>query len=297
MAITNTNMTVKPIAMLLRQINLENNISLTEENVQIRGPEVIDPAETVEINVDGTPYTLHRNTKIGIDILTDEIKDDYVDIKYQRISLTRLFSAIEPSLFAGDVLTDGALTPADVWTALLAKYEILGDDTAFVLEMAPDRSTLKLTAKPENYAYLDFVTFKLDPTLVMRVPTTLLDGFEIPQVTPLQSLNADIELTPKTVAGKVNAAAYMPLVFTGAEAEVIKNAYNTKDMAALAELLTKRSGDQWEITPAKDFTLNAAVMSFEKNATGVYFTIQLADDQNAKIFGMLRLQTTLADVA
>lgn len=181
MAITNTDMKVKPLAMLLRQINLDNNVALTEEQVQLRALTVLDPVEPQVIQVQGESYTINRNTSVELDILTDEVQDDFVKLKYQRISLAHLFSRITPSLFELDVLKEGELSPVDVWNALLAKYEILGNDTDFVLTANADKTQLTLVAKPENFAYTEQVVFIVDPSLSTRIPTKLLDGFEIPK--------------------------------------------------------------------------------------------------------------------
>ncbi len=166
--------------MLLRQINLDNNVALTEEQVQLRALTVLDPVESQVIQVQGESYTINRNTSVELDILTDEVQDDFVKLKYQRISLAHLFSKFTPSLFELDVIKEGELSPIDVWNALLAKYEILGNDTDFVLTANADKTQLTLVAKPENFAYTEQVVFIVDPSLATRIPTKLLDGFEIP---------------------------------------------------------------------------------------------------------------------
>ncbi len=184
MATPQTNMTVKPLAMLLRQINLDNNVALTEEQVQLRSLTVLNPPVAGTATIGDQTYPISRNTSVELDILTDEVQDDFVTLRYQRIALDHLFSRITPSLFELDVLKEGELSPADVWNALLAKYEILGNDTDFTLTANADKTQLTLAANDANFAYIGTVVFIVDPSLVRRIPNKLLDGFEIPQPEP-----------------------------------------------------------------------------------------------------------------
>lgn len=176
------NMKVTPVAMLLSTINTQNNISLTEADVKIKAPQVIADAVEEDAVLDGQPVKVTRNTSVEVDVLSDEVKDDFVTFKYQRISLTNLFSQVEPMIREVDVKKDGAVTVADVIAEILRKYSVLTSDLDF--EYTITQNLITLIAKDTNLAFIDRVSFTVEQSLFTRINLVDLDGFEIPRELP-----------------------------------------------------------------------------------------------------------------
>lgn len=179
-----TNFTKTPLEMLLGLLNNDNNFSLTPDDVAVRNVAVITHAPS------GKPY----NTSIEIDLLTNEVTDDFATFYYNRVDLVTLFSLIDPKIRQVDVPTDpvtGLPTDYAVFTAeLLRKFGVAFNpvDFDFTTKYATtgieaDKAILVITANDENVSYIGSVEVdvlaSLD-SLATRVATTQLDGFYAP---------------------------------------------------------------------------------------------------------------------
>jgi len=82
-----TDMTKRPVEMLLGLINADNGLGIVESEVEILAP-VVQAADA-----DG------RNTTVDIDlsVLPSEVEDDFVTFSYERIELATLFGECNPS--------------------------------------------------------------------------------------------------------------------------------------------------------------------------------------------------------
>lgn len=172
------DMTQKPTAMLLAMINQQNNTGFAESDLNIRAPQVIAGAVEEDVTVGDTTVKITRNTSVDIDVLTDEVQDDFVTFKYQRISLTTLFSLCNPVIREVDIKTDGNVSLATVISEILRKYKLaaLEEDFTYVLT----QNQIVLTAKPTNLSYIDNTTIAIEQSLLSRVLNVDLNGFEIP---------------------------------------------------------------------------------------------------------------------
>lgn len=175
-----TNFTKTPLEMLLGLINNDNNFSLVPADVAVRNITEITQAPS------GSP----ANTSIEIDMLTNEVQDDFVTFYYNRIDLAYLFSLIDPSVRQVDVPVDANGLPVDntvFITELLRKYGIAFNTNDFdVYSMyartgqEADKSILVLDANVSNVAYIGSVEIDVLASLAARVATTQLDGFYAP---------------------------------------------------------------------------------------------------------------------
>lgn len=282
------DMTLSPIAMLRALVIQENNLPVPPENITFTAPSPVDGATEEVVDIGGTNYTITRNTATNAKVTGyADFIDSSVPIKYQRITLAKLFSEVRPSLFELDILTDAdVLSPQQVWDSILAKYKMLCEDSTFSIVMNAEKTQLTLTALDTNLAYIGTVNIFIDPALRTRISNKLLDGFTWDDgLVDITKLNTNISLTPRTAAGKVNAGAYMPLVFKGAEAKIIAD--TTTDMTELAKLLTKRSGDEWSPDKLAFYSLQNAKITKD----GTTYNVKLDDSRNTKIFGTLVLKT------
>jgi hypothetical protein len=77
-----TNFTKTPLEMLLGLLNNDNNFSLVPDDVAVRNITEITKA----------PSGKYYNTSIEIDLLTNEVTDDFATFYYNRVDLAHLFS-------------------------------------------------------------------------------------------------------------------------------------------------------------------------------------------------------------
>ena len=169
-----TDFTKTPMLMLIGLINNDNNFGLTEADVVFRNP-------TVEFTPEGKTY----NTSVEVDLLTDEVVDDYVKFFYKRVDLVELFSQIDPKVREVDVPLDPVTrmpVDNDVFVAeLLRKFGVAFNPAEFSWEVnAP--GILVLSATADNLAYTGSVDIDIEASLASRVNTTQLDGFYNPNV-------------------------------------------------------------------------------------------------------------------
>ena len=172
-----TNFTKTPLEMLLGLLNNDNNFSLVPADVAVRNLEVITQA----------PSGNDANTSIEIDLLTNEVQDDYAKFYYNRIDLTYLFSLIEPSVRQVDVPVDEYGMPVDnnvFITELLRKYGVAFNTNDFAVYskyansgLEADKGILLLVADASNVAYFGAVEIDVVASLAARLATTQLDGF------------------------------------------------------------------------------------------------------------------------
>ena len=175
-----TNFTKTPLEMLLGLLNNDNNFSLVPDDVAVRNITEITKGSS------GNYY----NTSIEIDLLTNEVTDDFATFYYNRIDLTYLFSLIDPSVRQVDVPVDanGLPTDYDVFTAeLLRKFGVAFNpvDFDFTTKYATtgieaDKAILVITANDKNVSYIGSVEVDVLASLATRVATTQLDGFYAP---------------------------------------------------------------------------------------------------------------------
>ena len=175
-----TNFTKTPLEMLLGLINNDNNFSMVPADVTVRNLEVITQAPS------GDP----ANTSIEIDLLTNEVTDDFATFYYNRIDLAHLFSLIDPSVRQVDVPVDANGLPVDntvFITELLRKYGIAFNTNDFDVYskyaqtgLEADKGILMLVANASNVAYIGAVEIDVVASLATRVATTQLDGFYSP---------------------------------------------------------------------------------------------------------------------
>lgn len=175
-----TNFTKTPLEMLLGLLNNDNNFSLVPDDVAVRNITEITQA----------PSGNYYNTSIEIDLLTNEVTDDFATFYYNRIDLTYLFSLIDPSVRQVDVPVDANGLPLDntvFITELLRKYGIAFNTNDFAVYskyaqsgQEADKGILLLVAEISNVAYFGAVEIDVVASLAARVATTQLDGFYAP---------------------------------------------------------------------------------------------------------------------
>ena len=175
-----TNFTKTPLEMLLGLLNNDNNFSLTPDDVAVRNVATITHAPS------GRLY----NTSIEIDLLTNEVTDDFATFYYSRVDLAHLFSLIDPSVRQADVPVDANGLPLDntvFITELLRKYGIAFNTNDFDVYskyaqtgLEADKGILMLVANASNVAYIGAVEIDVVASLATRVATTQLDGFYAP---------------------------------------------------------------------------------------------------------------------
>ena len=171
-----TDFTKTPKLMLIGLINNDNNFGLVEADVAFRNLQT-------EVTPDGKTY----NTSVEVDLLTDEVVDDFVKFFYKRVDLVELFSLIDPRFREVDVpLDDVTGLPSDnevFVIELLRKFGVAFNADDFTWVLKPDfPGTLVLTATADNLAYTGEVDIDIEASLASRVDNTQLDGFYNPNV-------------------------------------------------------------------------------------------------------------------
>lgn len=158
-----------PRQMLSSLINSTNGTSLNPADFQLRNLQVVT----------GQAW----DTSVELDITSDDVSDNYVELTYTRIDLPTLFSVIQPSIRQVDVPMDNGM-PVDIaafWAELQRKYQVNFGDTAHVENMfeatkgAP--GIIVVTAAANNVAYTGAVDVSVGSSLAARVSNVILDGF------------------------------------------------------------------------------------------------------------------------
>ena len=167
-----TDMTKRPVEMLLGLINADNNLGLVESDVEILAP------QTQAADADG------RNTNVQIDLeeLPSEVEDDFVTFQYERINLATLFGDIAPEFREVDVPLNENGVPADsavFWPEVLRKFGVAMNDADFEYALK-SAGVVTISAKATNLAYIGSFDIAVQSSLVTRVATTVLNGFEAP---------------------------------------------------------------------------------------------------------------------
>lgn len=168
-----TDMTKRPVEMLLGLINNDNNFGLVEADVEILAPTTI-----------ASPDEYGRDTSVQIDleVLPSEVEDDFVTFTYIRIDLANLFSQFAPSVREVDVPLNLNGVPADAavfYAEILRKFGVAMNTEDFEYELK-SAGVITVKAKPTNLAYQGAFDINIGASLKTRVATTILDGFEIP---------------------------------------------------------------------------------------------------------------------
>lgn len=164
-----------PLENLLGLINSANNLGLRPADVALRNLKA-------EVAPEGKTY----NTSVEIDLLTNEVQDDYAKFTYKRVDLGTLFSKIVAGFRQVDVPLNESGVPADatvLFAELLRKYgtAFTADDFTYDLK-SPGVITLK--AKDSNLMYIGQVDLVITASLAARVKYTILDGFVVPVTEP-----------------------------------------------------------------------------------------------------------------
>lgn len=168
-----TDMTKRPVIMLLSLINADNNFGLVEDDVEILAPQVLGQADS-----DG------RDTSVQIDleVLPSEVEDDFVTFTYERVNLTALFGEISPEFREVDVPLNENGVPADAavfYAECLRKFGVAMNTADFDYALK-STGLVTITAKASNLAYTGQFDIAVQSSLVTRVATTELAGFEEP---------------------------------------------------------------------------------------------------------------------
>lgn len=173
-----TDMTKKPIEMVLGLLNNDNNLGLVEADVELKGLTVVE-----------TPEGKIFNTSIDIDLLTmpSEVVGDFVTFFYKRVDLTELFGDISANFREVDVPLNENGLPVDnavFYAEALRKFGVAMTDEDFEITKKAN-GVLTVTAKATNIAYLNSFDIAVIDSLASRVAITQLVGFEAPTPAPV----------------------------------------------------------------------------------------------------------------
>lgn len=167
-----TDMTKRPVEMLLGLINADNNLGLVEADVEILAPQV------QAADVDG------RNTNVQIDLetLPSEVQDDFVTFEYERIDLAALFSQIVPEFREVDVPLNENGVPTDsavFWAEIQRKFGVAMNDVDFGYSLK-SAGIVTISATVGNLAYTGQYDIVVQNSLETRVDNRQLNGFNAP---------------------------------------------------------------------------------------------------------------------
>jgi len=167
-----TDMTKRPIEMLLGLINNDNGFGFVESDVEILAPQTQDADEA------------GRNTSVMVDLeeLPSEAEDDFVTFTYERIDLQTLFGQASPSFRQVDVPLNGSGVPEDsdvFYTELLRKFGVAFNEADFSY-VPKSAGVITIAAAATNLAYIGEFDITVGSSLATRVPNVILAGFEIP---------------------------------------------------------------------------------------------------------------------
>lgn len=173
-----TDMTKRPVEMLLGLLNDANNLSLGEADVEILPPVTVVP-ELGDI----------QDTTVQIDLLTlpSEVDGDYVEFSYKRIDLSELFSLFSPEFREVDVPLNVNGLPEDnavFFAEILRKFGVAMTSDDFDVAVART-GVLLVSAKATNLAYTESFEISVNNSLASRITVDLLNGFEKPPVEPV----------------------------------------------------------------------------------------------------------------
>jgi len=185
--------TKTPLQMLLSQINADNNFSLTEADVALRNLTALETTVPKEVVLDSGPVTIQLDTTVEIDLLTDEVVDDFVTFTYRRVNLADYFSLVTPEVRVVDVELDEAGAPVDqdaLFAEILRKYKIAATAADFDISV-PEGGKLRMAAKASNLGYTGQFDITVQDSLAGRLLVKLLDGFYKPEVAPAAPENVE----------------------------------------------------------------------------------------------------------
>lgn len=167
-----TDMTKRPVEMLLGLINADNNLGLVESDVEILAP------QTQAADAEGR----NTNVQIDLEVLPSEVQDDFVTFEYERIDLAALFGDISPEFREVDVPLNENGVPADsavFWPEVQRKFGVAMNDADFEYALK-SAGIVTISAKAGNLAYIGSFDIAVQSSLETRVATTVLNGFEAP---------------------------------------------------------------------------------------------------------------------
>lgn len=176
------NMTKTPVQLLLGLVNNDNDLSITEADVELLAPQVV-----------AEPDEYGRDTSIDIDltVLPSEVDNDYVTFTYKRINIAEVFSVSGVTFREVDVPLNENGLPAEfsVFAAeILRKYGVAIDETNFAIALK-SAGVITLSAVAGNVAYKGSVDVQVENSLATRVATTALTGFSKDAVkTPIEKV-------------------------------------------------------------------------------------------------------------
>lgn len=226
------DMSRPPKAMLVSLINNDNNLNLTIDNVLLSNCKSITPV---------TSGGVTRNTSIDIDILNDELDNNFVTFKYARVDLGVLFSAITPMILETTVPIgiDGLPTDMPLFiNEIKRKFKILFDEIDFTY--APAANSVVVTAGVSNCAYTGSCTVNYMPVLNKRVATKLLDGFKEKTILDLNDIVKKFPLVPRNHPSTRPAESLIPMKVHGTYARFFKTVTHD-DLPTVAKMITHLS--------------------------------------------------------
>ncbi len=173
MSVYVTDMTKRPVEMLLGLLNNDNNLGLVEADVDIQQLQAAVPPE-------GKTY----NTSVDIDLLSlpSEVTGDFVTFFYTRVDLATLFSEINPQFREVDVPLQENGLPVDndvLFAEILRKFGVKMEAADFTVALK-ETGVLTITATATNLAYIGAFDIAVANSLASRVKVVQLDGFEAP---------------------------------------------------------------------------------------------------------------------
>lgn len=165
------NFSLLPSEIALALINNDNNKGYTLSDINFKAPVALDGHAT------------GKNTELESDLLVDpsEVDGDFVAFHYDRMTIGAIFDEVVTAgannLREVEVKdSEGQIIVANVISEVSRKYGFAINVTDFEITM-PTASQVRVSAKPENMAYIGNVTFVVDSGLSSRVSITKLDGF------------------------------------------------------------------------------------------------------------------------
>lgn len=176
MALPSASFTVPAKVQLTELINLRNNTTFTPDELIIGNPVVIPDAHGRSIYT--SKYTVLNYTANTRVTCQHDSYNGTVDLTYQRVDLSYLFSLITPELLEVNLLDEQDQISATAFLAeIKRKYGIVWTEEDVVVTVNP--STITVTASPTSLMYTEGFTWNIVWSLRTRIRTVLLDGFTL----------------------------------------------------------------------------------------------------------------------
>lgn len=285
------NLTFTPMELLVGLINTNNNLSLGVNQLKFKDLTPIQNPTTEQVEVNGQQVNITRDTAVMVDVLTDDVVDDFVTFKYQRINLSVLFSACTPTLLETNVAIGSNGLPVDdavFFAEVLRKFKV--NLNAVDFELSAQTNAVRVTAKVNNLAYTGYADIDYIPVLSKQLSNNLLNGFDLRNDTPIsEAIKLRTITIPTNAAQGIRrmAEVMVPHVIKGENA--VKLATVTTDtISTLCDVLRSLYSRPiiWTMNPNSRFSLYGAKVISNKNG----LLIVSIDEQNTTgLYGNLRI--------